>query len=153
PALARATRYGDVRGTDTGALRAVAERVLARICAGLPPAAHGIDDDEAARLSALVDGVHAVTGLLGEEATERWLSALARRAERPARPPLRAGRLARLLAATDRMAPGEGERRRARALTPGTPAAHAGAYVEGFFAGGALLLVHDERLLRIVDRW
>lgn len=153
PALARATRYGDVRGTDTGALRAVAERVLARICAGLPPAAHGIDDDEAARLSGLVDGVHAVTGLLGEEATERWLSALARLAERPALPPLLAGRLARLLADTDRMAPDEVERRLARALTPGTPAAHAGAYVEGFFAGGALLLVHDERLLRIVDRW
>jgi hypothetical protein len=153
PALARATRYGDVRGTDTGALRTVAERVLARICAGLPPAAHGIDDDEAARLSALVDGVHGVTGLLGDAATDRWLSALARLVERPALPPLLAGRLARLLADTDRMAADEVERRLARALTPGTAAAHAGAYVEGFFAEGALLLVHDDRLLRLVDRW
>ncbi|TWF82313.1 hypothetical protein FHX44_118262 [Pseudonocardia hierapolitana] len=153
PALARATRYGDVRGTDTGALRTVAERVLARICAGLPPAAHGIDDDEATRLSGLVDGVHGVTGLLGDAATDRWLGALGRLAERPALPPLLAGRLARLLADTDRMAADEVERRLARALTAGTPAAHAGAYVEGFFAGGALLLVHDDRLLRIVDRW
>jgi uncharacterized protein DUF5682 len=153
PALARATRYGDVRGTDTGALRAVAERVLARICAGLPPAAHGIDDDEAARLSGLVDGVHGVTGLLGEAATDRWLSALVRLADRPALPPLLAGRLARLLADADRMASDEVERRLARALTAGTPSAQAGAYVEGFFAGGALLLVHDDRLLRVVDRW
>ncbi|MHA6622870.1 DUF5682 family protein [Pseudonocardia sp. DLS-67] len=153
PGLARATRYGDVRGTDTGALRAVAERVLARICAGLPPAAHGIDEGEAARLAGLVDGVHDVTGLLGEEATGRWLSALSRLAERPSLPPLLAGRLARMLSDADRMASGEVERRLARALTAGTPPAHAGAYVEGFFAGGALLLVHDDRLLRVVDRF
>jgi hypothetical protein len=153
PALARATRYGDVRGTDTAALRTVADRMLARICAGLPPAAHGIDDDEAVRLSGLVDGVHGVTGLLGEAATDRWLMALTRLADRPALPPLLAGRLARLLADADRMASDEVERRLARALTAGTPAAQAGAYVEGFFAGGALLLVHDDRLLRLVDRW
>ncbi|MHA6631047.1 DUF5682 family protein [Pseudonocardia sichuanensis] len=153
PALARATRYGNVRGTDTGALRTVADRVLDRICAGLPPAAHGIDDDEAARLSGLVDGVHAVTGLLGDGAGDRWLVALVRLADRPALPPLLAGRLARLLADADRMAVDEVERRLARALTPGTPAAQAGAYVEGFFAGGALLLVHDDRLLRVVDGW
>ncbi len=153
PALARATRYGDVRGTDTAALRTVADRMLARICAGLPPAAHGIDDDEAARLSGLVDGVHGVTGLLGEAATDRWLMALTRLADRPALPSLLAGRLARVLADTDRMAPDEVERRLSRALTAGTPAAQAGAYVEGFFAGGALLLVHDDRLLRLVDRW
>ncbi|TQM10971.1 DUF5682 family protein [Pseudonocardia kunmingensis] len=153
PALARATRYGNVRGTDTGALRTVADRALDRICAGLPPAAHGIDDDEAARLSELVDGVHAVTGLLGDGAGDRWLVALVRLADRPALPPLLAGRLARLLADADRMAVDEVERRLARALTPGTPAAQAGAYVEGFFAGGALLLVHDDRLLRVVDGW
>jgi hypothetical protein len=153
PALARATRYGDVRGTDTGALSTVAERVLARICAGLPPAAHGVDESEATRLAGLVDGVHDVTGLLGEEATSRWLAALDRLVQRPALPPLLAGRLARLLADADRMPPDQVERRLARALTPGTPSAQAGAYVEGFFAGGALLLVHDDRLLRVVDRW
>jgi hypothetical protein len=26
-------------------------------------------------------------------------------------------------------------------------------YIEGFLAGGGLLLVHDERLLRLVDDW
>ncbi len=157
PALARATRYGDVRGTDTGALRVVADRVLARICAGLPPAAHGIDDDEAARLCGLVDGVHEATALLGAGvmggATDRWLAALVRLADRPALPPLLAGRLARLLADADRMEADEVERRLGRALTAGTPAAQAAAYVEGFFAGGALLLVHDDRLLRVVDGW
>ncbi len=40
-----------------------------------------------------------------------------------------------------------------RALSPGTPTADAAGYVEGFLAGGGLLLVHDERLLALVDSW
>ncbi len=38
-------------------------------------------------------------------------------------------------------------------LTVGVPPAHAAAWVEGFLAGGGLLLVHDERLLGLVDGW
>ncbi|MEU7785758.1 DUF5682 family protein [Amycolatopsis sp. NPDC049159] len=153
PALARATRYGNVRGTDTAALRAVADRMLDRICAGLPPATHGIDDDAAARLAALVDGVHDATSLLGDDAKERWLAALARLAERPSLPPLLAGRLTRILHDSGLLDAFDIELRLGRALTPGiTPAAGA-AYVEGFFDGGALLLVHDEGLLRVIDAW
>ncbi|HEY9338715.1 MAG TPA: DUF5682 family protein, partial [Kribbella sp.] len=35
PALARASRYGDVRGTDTAGLASVAGRMVSRVCAGL----------------------------------------------------------------------------------------------------------------------
>jgi uncharacterized protein DUF5682 len=59
----------------------------------------------------------------------------------------------RLLHDAQRLDSGEVALRLGRALTPGvTPAAAAG-YIEGFFAGGALVLVHDERLLRVVDEW
>jgi uncharacterized protein DUF5682 len=45
-------------------------------------------------------------------------------------------------------------RRRLRLpLTVGTPPAHAAAWVEGFLAGGGLLLVHDEALLTLMDDW
>ncbi|MCR6489927.1 DUF5682 family protein [Amycolatopsis sp. OK19-0408] len=153
PALARATRYGNVRGTDTGALRAVADRMLDRICAGLPPATHGIDDDAAARMAKLVDGVHDATSLLGEDAKERWLAALARLAERPSLPPLLAGRLTRILHDAGRLDALDIELRLGRALTPGVVPSAGAAYVEGFFDGGALLLVHDEGLLRVIDAW
>jgi hypothetical protein len=33
------------------------------------------------------------------------------------------------------------------------PAARAAAWIEGFLTGDGLLLVHDERLLRLVDGW
>ncbi len=45
-------------------------------------------------------------------------------------------------------------RRRLRLpLTVGTPPAHAAAWVEGFLAGGGLLLVHDDALLELLDDW
>jgi hypothetical protein len=45
-------------------------------------------------------------------------------------------------------------RRRLRLpLTIGTPPAHAAAWVEGFLAGGGLLLVHDDALLELLDDW
>ncbi|WP_326952108.1 DUF5682 family protein [Amycolatopsis sp. NBC_01286] len=153
PALARATRYGDVRGTDTGALRAVALRMLERVCAGLPPATHGIDDDAAARFCKLIDGVHDATALLGDEAKDRWLAALARLAERPALPPLLSGRLSRILHDAGLLGALDIELRLGRALTPGVTPSAGAAYVEGFFDGGALLLVHDEGLLRVIDAW
>jgi hypothetical protein len=42
------------------------------------------------------------------------------------------------------------------ALSPGTPPADAAAWIEGFVGGGSgggMLLVHDERLLGLVDAW
>ncbi|PPK62047.1 DUF5682 family protein [Actinokineospora auranticolor] len=153
PALTRATRYGDVRGTDTGSLRAVALRMLERVCAGLPPATHGIDDAAAARFGELVTAVHDATGLLGDEARQRWLTALVRLAARESLPKLLAGRVIRVLHDADRLDSAEVELRLGRVLTPGVAPVEGAAFVEGFFAGGALLLVHDERLLRTVDAW
>jgi hypothetical protein len=44
-------------------------------------------------------------------------------------------------------------RRMGLVLTPGVPPGRAAAWVEGFLAGGGTLLVHDDRLLALVDRW
>jgi Family of unknown function (DUF5682) len=58
PALVRAVRYGDVRGTPTHALSAVVDALCVRICAGLPAAAGGLADDAAARMRDAMDGLH-----------------------------------------------------------------------------------------------
>ena len=53
PALARSARYGDVRGTDTAGLGAVAARMLSRIFVGLARTVHGLDPDAAAEVLTL----------------------------------------------------------------------------------------------------
>lgn len=47
PALVRSLRYGDVRGTDTGALAEVAEGLAERVFVGLPAACAALDADAA----------------------------------------------------------------------------------------------------------
>ncbi|MFI2351387.1 DUF5682 family protein [Streptomyces sp. NPDC019443] len=158
PALARSLRYGDVRSTDTAALGEVAAGLAERICVGLPPACAGLDADGAAEMRGHLDGVHTAIGLLpkARELGERWGSVLHRLAARDTVPGVIRGRAARLLLDDGRLAEDEAARLMALALSPGTPPAEAAAWIEGFVggaSGGGMLLVHDERLLTLVDTW
>ena len=163
PALVRAVRYGDVRGTDSAALARVAEGLAQRICVGFPPACVGLDADGAAALRTHMDAVHRSIALLpdhpgpgpaAQDPRERWAGVLLAVAGRDgAIPGLLRGAAARLLLDDGRLAAAEAARLMGLALSPGTGPAEAAAWVEGFLAGGGMLLVHDDRLLGLVDGW
>ena len=154
PALARTLRYGDVRQTDVAGLRTVTASLLGRICAGLPSAVGSLADEAAKDLRDHIDGVHSAIALLDDEdLRERWLGTLATVSDRAGLHGLLAGRLTRLLLDAGRLGTDEVRRRLRLPLTVGTPPAHAAAWVEGFLAGGGLLLVHDDALLDLLDDW
>nr|WSW67260.1 DUF5682 family protein [Streptomyces sp. NBC_00995] len=163
PALARTLRYGDVRATDTSALGEVAAGLAERICVGLPPACTGLDADGAAALRRQLDGVHTAIGLLAgavpanaDGLRARWRAVLHRLTARDTVAGVIRGRAARLLLDDGHLAQDEAARLMGLALSPGTPPADAAAWIEGFVggaAGGGMLLVHDERLLALVDSW
>ncbi|NED84272.1 hypothetical protein G3I76_29785 [Streptomyces sp. SID11233] len=163
PSLARALRYGDVRSTDTAALGEVAAGLAERICVGLPPACTGLDDEGAAALRRQVDGVHTAIGLLAgavpanaDGLRERWRAVLHKLAARDTVAGVIRGRAARLLLDDGHLEQDDAARLMGLALSPGTPPADAAAWIEGFVggaAGGGMLLVHDERLLALVDAW
>ncbi|MFF9560309.1 DUF5682 family protein [Streptomyces albus] len=67
PSLVRTLRYGDVRGTDAGALAAVADGMAERICVGLPPACAGLDDDGARAMRTHLDAAHQAVQLLARD--------------------------------------------------------------------------------------
>ncbi|MFP5283820.1 MAG: DUF5682 family protein, partial [Actinomycetes bacterium] len=150
PPLARAARYGDVRGTDIAALGEVSRVLLLRICAGLSAALTGLDDDNAAALRRRVDAVHTAIGLLQADPAP-WLGVLATCVDRAGIHGLLSGRLVRILTDADRLA--DAPVRLARALSYGVPAAAKAAWVDGFFADGALLLIHDAALRDLLDAW
>jgi hypothetical protein len=73
---------------------------------------------------------------------------------RDAVPGLIRGRAVRLLLDGGRMPAAEAERVMGLALSHAVPPADAAAWVEGFLGGdGGMLLVHDDRLLALVDGW
>jgi Family of unknown function (DUF5682) len=158
PALTRAVRYGDVRGTDTAAMSAVVDALLLRICAGLPAAVTSLSDDAAAELRTEVDAVHRALALHaqtsgGPRSRERWLDTLTALAERRDLHGLLAGRLVRLLVDATVLPRAEAARRFAAHLSVGVTPAGKAAWAEGFLAGSGLLLVHDLELLAVLDRW
>jgi hypothetical protein len=158
PALVRALRYGDVRGTDTAALAEVAQALIVRICAGLPAAVGGLADDAAAALRVRLDAVHAAVALharseAGRQARDRWLAVLAGLADRRDVHGLLAGRIVRLLVDSQELPREEAARRFAAHLSVGPSAADKAAWAEGFLAGSGLLLVHDRDLLGVLDGW
>ncbi|MGW4568411.1 DUF5682 family protein, partial [Streptomyces sp. NPDC004561] len=172
PALVRSLRYGDVRGTDTRALAGVAAGLAERIFVGLPPACAALDADAAEEMRGHVDAVHTAVGLLGETLTgadesgrgsgrtevgdlrHRWRAVLRTLSLRDTVPGVVRGRAVRLLLDDGELGPEEAARLMGLALSPGTPPVDAAAWVEGFVGGGGgMLLVHDERLLGLVDDW
>lgn len=162
PALVRSLRYGDVRGTDTAALAEVAAGLAERVFVGLPPACAALDADAADEMRRHVDAVHGAVGLLGDapapghgKLRARWQSVLRTLSARDTVPGVVRGRSVRLLLDDGELAQDEAARLMGLVLSPGTPPADAAAWIEGFVGGGSggLLLVHDERLLALVDGW
>jgi hypothetical protein len=179
PALIRALRYGDVRGTDTRSLGTVVDGLVVRVCVGLSPAAAGLDDDAARSLLKHIDEVNGALALLdtgpsptgteprGEGGTgdpvagtagadrtghlTRWHDTLAAVIDRAGLHGLIEGRLSRLLRDAGRL--DDVADRMARAVSVGATPTRAAAWIEGFLAGGGLVLVHDDALLHLVDRW
>ncbi|WP_234393051.1 DUF5682 family protein [Streptomyces pactum] len=163
PALVRSLRYGDVRGTDTGALAEVAAGLAERIFVGLHPACAALDADAAEEMRRHVDAVHGAVGLLGAvpapghgDLRSRWRAVLRTLSARGTVPGVVRGRAVRLLLDDGELASDEAARLMGLVLSPGTPPADAAAWIEGFVGGGSgggLLLLHDERLLALVDAW
>jgi len=179
PALVRSLRYGDVRGTDTGALTEVAAGLAERVFVGLPPACAALDADAAEQMRRHVDAVHGAVALLGDasghghgdtsapgqgdgpgpgpghgDLRDRWRAVLRTLSARDTVPGVIRGRAVRLLLDEGELGSDEAARLMGLVLSPGTPPADAAAWIEGFVGGGGgLLLVHDERLLGLVDEW
>lgn len=152
--VVRSLRYGDVRGTRTPALGRVADALLARVCAVLPVAVQGLDDDAATALRTRVEAVHrAVATRDDPDARALWTATLQSLVERSDVHGLLLGRVVRLLHDAGDLPGDDVGTRLSRALSVGVPAQDKAAWVEGFLAGGGLLLVHDRQLLAALDDW
>ncbi len=152
--LARALRYGDVRGTDASALRRVFDGLVIRALAGALMACRSLDDDAAAAMVERLAGVQAALALTDHQARRgEWPAVLTLIAERGDVHGLVQGRATRLLHDGGAWKRSQVGNRVSRALSVGTPPAVGASFVEGFVAGSGTVLVHDRELLDVIDAW
>ncbi|OAA23636.1 hypothetical protein UG55_103574 [Frankia sp. EI5c] len=153
--LARVRRYGDVRGTSPTLVLGLADSLMTRICAGLPPACVSLDDEAADAMTAAVDDADAAFRLVADPGhLDRWLVAVGVVAAQHGGNPLVAGRCTRLLSDAGRLDPTEVSTRLARALSAarGAPV-DAARWLAGFLGQAGSVLARDPALLALVDNW
>lgn len=154
PTLASISRYGDVRATDVASVGHLLDGFAARIHAGLPAAASGINDDAAQHLGYLLGDYGAALSLMDHaELIVDFHEVLAKLSHASTVHPKLRGHAVRSLRDAGRMDDPEVARLLGFALSPGMPAPSAAAWLEGFLRGGGSLLVHDRMLLGLVDSW
>ncbi len=152
--LARVLRYGSVRAQHSGVVAPVVHSMALHAAIGLPLACASLDDAAAARLVGLVSSTSSAIGTLSVgELSDAWAAALAKLADQAGLHKLLAGRVVRLLVDSGRFDHDEVAVRLSLVLSAGTHPAEAAAWIEGFLSGSGLLLVHDQRLLELIDDW
>ncbi|MDB5294128.1 MAG: hypothetical protein JWO31_111, partial [Phycisphaerales bacterium] len=154
PPLASLVRYGNVRQTDEGMVRHIVDGILPRIAAGLGPAVASLNDEAAAAMHAHLLATSAAVEQLDDprHATD-WLDALARVLEHDTVHGLIRGRCARQLLDAGRIDAAEVARRLGLTLGGGADPGQGARWLEGFLGTSGLLLIHDPRLLGIIDAW
>ena len=152
--LARTCRYGDVRGVDVGGVAELLAAVVVRASIGLRPACASLDDDGAAAMRAAIESAHRGVALMDDpELRTPWHRALARVAADDRVHGALAGRANRLLLDAGDLDQPTVAARLSRHLSQAVEGPAAAAWVDGFLTGEALLLLHTEELLAIVDEW
>jgi hypothetical protein len=154
PPLVQAQRYGTVRRTDAQAVARVVDGMVARSAAGLVVACASLDDDAAAGTAdAIRDADRSIALLASPRHLVPWRAALRSLSSSSTIHGRVCGRAARLLLDATALTPEEAAPLLGRALSAGEAPARSGAWVEGFLSGSGLVLVHDDQLWGIVDRW
>jgi hypothetical protein len=151
--LARVSRYGNVRQVDTEVVLEVLHGIAVRAAVGLGLAVRSLDDEAADRVRALIESVDRGLALVDDrELRDTWYRALSGVADQHGVHGTVAGRVVRILLDAGRLSTEQAGRRLSLALSR-TDGPAAAAWLDGFLAGDAALLVHDEALLRLVAEW
>lgn len=154
PPLARVLRYGNVRQTDSTMVRGIVNGLVARICVGLPGACSSLDDKAAdAMFKRLTDVNSAIALLQDPDSLRSWQAVVQQLAEQQGLHGLLAGRCTRLLLDAGICDADDVARRVGLALSKANEPDFAAAWVEGFLKHSGLILLHDDKLWRVLDEW
>ena len=154
PSLATLLRYGNVRQTDAEMVRRIVDGMIPRIAVSVGGAVASLNDEAAIAVEHHISLTDAAIVLVNSpEHTQSWRDALARIIDQPGVHGLIRGRIARLLLDAGRMDKDAISQRLGQTLSPGNEPAQGARWLEGFLRGSGLLLIHDAKLLALIDEW
>ena len=153
PALARLARYGNVRQTDAAAVERIIDGFCPRLHAGLAIGVAGIDDDAATAWRVALRDYHDALNLLESPWRDPWIAAMRHLTASDATHALLAGTCTRLLLDTGGLDEAQVAAVLSRALSRGEDPARAAAWLEGFLSDQGAVLIHDPRLLPLLEQW
>jgi Family of unknown function (DUF5682) len=153
PALTRIARYSDVRQTQADQVLPILEGLLARIYVGLLPACSSLDDDAAKQMTGNMNGVQQSLELLQrQDLLDAWLAQLQVMVNKDVHGLLR-GRCCRILLEKGRLVDEEFHRVCRLALSTVNEPSAVAAWATGLLQGSGMVLLHQDELWRILDRW
>jgi hypothetical protein len=154
PPLTRILRYGNVRQTDMQSVAHLVDELVTRSCIGLPGACTALNEEMAGGMYARMLQLNSAIALLQNPAhLQQWYATLDRIAKGDRVHGVLVGGCSRWLLDAGQWDEEETQRQMGLALSPASEPTQAAAWIEGFLMGSGLLLVHDNRLLEVVDRW
>jgi hypothetical protein len=154
PSLASLLRYGNVRDTDQSMVRRIVDGMIPRVTVGFAAAITSLNDEAAETMEQHITATDQALHLLQIESyTANWHDALSRAIPHATVHGLVRGRAARVLLDAGRIDSVHIAQLLSQTLSRGNDPAHAARWLEGFLRGSGLLLIHDTKLLTLIDAW
>lgn len=152
--LADVSRYGTVRKTDTELVTQTINGLLPRIFIGLVPAVSSLADEAAAIMDQQISTTDKAVQLIeNPEHLSDWQHCLKKVVADDVVHGLVRGGSARRLFDAAAITQDDVALLVSQSLSKGNDLAQSANWLEGFFRGSGLLLIHDARLLKLVDEW
>lgn len=154
PPLAAVVRYGSVRGTRSDLVVPVLDAIFTRLCLGLPPACHSLDEAAARVMAERISAISSVVSLFGDPAkTDLWLDALRIIADQHGGHRLVQGKAERVRFDLGVIEGDQLAIRLGQEASSGATAQETAMFVEGLLDGAGTILLHQAPLLAAVDAW
>lgn len=151
--LAQLARYGDVRGTPTEHIEPILVGMLERILVGLGIACSALDDEAALRMQESISRVSQSLDLLRRDDLEHeWRQTLQRLMDSGVHSLLQ-GWCCRILLEKGALDEEELYRRARLSLSLANPPAESAAWATGLLKGSGLVLLHQDGVWHVFDRW
>ena len=134
-------------------VRQVVDELMARICIGLPAACSSLTDEAAQQFFEHINAVQNAVGILQDDPhMQSWMQTLEHISSQDGVHGLIRGRVCRMLFDHSNVE-SDTARQMSLALSPGTPAPQAAAWVQGFLHGSGLALLHNPVFWQLVNQW